>query len=933
VNNTLVLSNNTLVAGNYPAANTAFPNLALDSQAGDVYMVGYNQRGTFVNVVSLGTDKVVRTYLLGDLSPLHSNGWMASVYDNGTGQLFVEDSWTSNVSVLWVANGTLASNISVGDYPISATYDNGTGEVYVVDYLGNSLSVIADANDTVVATIPVPVYPDSVAYDYGTHQIFVGGPYTDSIDVISDANHTVVDTIPIGGGLNGLAYDPRVGEVFFASGSRVGIISDHTDQIVGNITISYSTGPIAVDTGSGEVYVCGLGNSQNELAVFSDGNDSVVVTIPVGSFPAALVYDEVTDEIVTDIANDQYLLVTSGHTHEPVAEVSLGTSPSAIADDPGSGRLFLSTPGVNGSGNVSILWDATNTITGNVSLNASPRELAFIPGHDEFVGLLWSGTGSNGSDEVAVISASTGRVLQNISVGLAPSGAAYDPTTDEIWVTNAWSSNISVISASNDSVVGQISLPGAWPAAITFDAASQQFFVVSQALGSVMALDAGNWTTSATIRFGSEGNCAVTPTILYANGTGSIFVSGLWSPCSSPGSVDVLSDVSDTLIANLTAGESPGAMAYDPTTGEVLVANELSADVTLIAVSNLSVIGSVQVGTEPVGVAWDPLSGDVYVTNSEQGTVSILSYGSGPLYSVQFRETGLSIGTGWSVTLSGSTLSSFSSNLSFQLPNGTYGFHVVPIPGLGVTPSAGTLNVTGAPVIVSVAFSTLPSYTYAVWFNASGIPSGTNWSVRLANALQTTSKSSLTFNEANGSYGYVVGTVFGFSSAPSNGSLNVSGVDQTVAIRFTNASNTSQAPGPLRIVSFDVTPISLEVGASIAISVRTMGGTGSLHFAYTGFPAGCIPPDQASWGCVPAVPGSSAVQVVVTDAAGHTAAATGSFTVNQAPLTPAPLSPATYAIALGLIGVLVLIALLAFRGRRAGRKMPEGSGSAGGGDR
>jgi YVTN family beta-propeller protein len=68
---------------------------------------------------------------------------------------------------------------------------------------------------------------------------------------------------------------------------------------------------------------------------------------------------------------------------------------------------------------------------------------------------------------------------------------------------------------------------------------------------------------------------------------------------------------SNTVIANISVGLWPVAVAYDPSNGYVYVANAWSNNVSVINGGTNKVIASIAVGSNPVGVAYDSSNGYV----------------------------------------------------------------------------------------------------------------------------------------------------------------------------------------------------------------------------------------------------------------------------------------------------------------------------------
>jgi hypothetical protein len=178
----------------------------------------------------------------------------------------------------------------------------------------------------------------------------------------------------------------------------------------------------------------------------------------------------------------------------------------------------------------------------------------------------------------------------------------------------------------------------------------------------------------------------------------------------------------------------------------------------------------------PAGFATSDGRGFFNVTGGSPPTIGI-SYTALPTYSVTFHETGLAPGTNWTVSLSGrghrslETQTSDTENITFLLTNGSYRYHVVPVAAYAEAPARGHLTVSGSALAaINVTFG--PLAYYAVTFNESGLPNGTNWTVAVFELTPfdggfvaeqaTSSGSTITFNLTNGTYYYHVEPVPGW---------------------------------------------------------------------------------------------------------------------------------------------------------------------------
>jgi hypothetical protein len=324
-------------------------------------------------------------------------------------------------------------------------------------------------------------------------------------------------------------------------------------------------------------------------------------------------------------------------------------------------------------------------------------------------------------------------------------------------------------------------------------------------------------------------------------------------------------------------GGGPPARSYNVTFSESGLPASTSWSVTLggsqQSSTTHSIVFSEKNGTYSftvglvAGFAASPASGSVKVIGA--AVTQTIAFATG--YTVTFSESGLTSGKSWSVTLAGTLLSSTTTTIVFSEVNGTYAFTVGSVSGFAASPTSGNVTVSGAAVTQTITFTVVSTTTYSVTFTESGLPSGTNWNVTLAGSTQSSTGSTITFSKLNGTYAYSVGTVSGYTSAPSSGSVTVSGAAVPVTITFTKSTGLG---GPAYAITFAQTGLPStdlwDVGAEVSV------GTTPLIFgaANTG------PTTEF------AIPDGSYLWHVGTNVAGYSAVpAIGNLTVAGAPVT------------------------------------------------
>jgi hypothetical protein len=154
-------------------------------------------------------------------------------------------------------------------------------------------------------------------------------------------------------------------------------------------------------------------------------------------------------------------------------------------------------------------------------------------------------------------------------------------------------------------------------------------------------------------------------------------------------------------------------------------------------------------------------------------------------YPVVFTESGLPFATSWSITFNGSLLTSNNTTAAANVPNGTYPYIVSGVAGFQASPSSGSVVVFGSARSISIGFSQV---TYVVSFIETGVPSTTCWSFAFNSGNYTTNRSQLNVLAPNGSYGFQVFPLPGYSESPSSGAVRVNGQPVTQMVTFTEVS-------------------------------------------------------------------------------------------------------------------------------------------------
>jgi YVTN family beta-propeller protein len=775
VNSTISLSNGSDVKGNFYSGNGLDPSaIAFDNLTGQAF-VGDIASG-IVSILSDATDSVVGA-IPGEGADNPDLAPDGIAFDSGRSEIFSTNPMGGSVSVISASSDSLVATIPVGSQPWGVAYDSGRGEVFVANSGSNTVSVINDTSDTVVATVHVgSIGPAGLAYDGAQGEVFVTGSASNDLAIISDSTNALTTKVDLGAWSVAVVYDPATDDVFVATPStdNVTVLSGQNNSTVATIPVGTYPDGLAYDPSNGDILVANGGS--DSVSAVSDMSNAVVANASSGSGPVGLAFDSKKGEIFADNSKADNVTVLSSNNLANVGSVSLGSNPLGMAYDNGKGELFVANA-VNNS--VSVVTDTTNIIIANITVGRGPTGLAYDSARGQvFVSNFIDGT-------VSVISDRSNSVLKTITVGSVPEGLVYDSGTGEVFVANSFSSTLSVIADKNDTVIHNISV-GGYPDALAYDNSTGEIFVSFMDSGNVSVVSDSSDSVVANLTLWppTVGYVAPYPMgLTYDPSAGAVFVSVYIAQ-----RVYEISDTTNSVIATIDLDTLPEGIAFDNYTGELFVANNDTNNVSVISTASDSVVRSVPVGAGAAYVTYDSSTGNVYVSNSLQGTLSVLSLTNFSSTSqVVFNESGLPQGTPWSIILSSEYKSSTTSTIAFAELNGTYRFTVPSVGNDTPTSQTGQLNVSGAPVDVSVPFSSGPSGFYVV-FQESGLPQGgTDWTVTLSGQSEYNTSSVIVFNRTNGSYTYSVGDVWAlawYAPSPSGGSLNVDGGGLRLNVTF-----------------------------------------------------------------------------------------------------------------------------------------------------
>jgi DNA-binding beta-propeller fold protein YncE len=351
--------------------------------------------------------------------------------------------------------------------------------------------------------------------------------------------------------------------------------------------------------------------------------------------PVALAADPAASTVYAAAGTDTVSMIDSRTCNANVASgcaatppiATVGQYPTGIAVDPQTHTVYVANSGSAATGSVSVLDDRTCNAT--TTSGCSHARTLQVPGGNPIAIALDPATDTiyvatlpaSGPSTISVFNGATcnsgtgsgcGQLPQSVTVGFWAYALAVNVTTDTVYVANWADSNDTPFAGNTVSVID------------------------GTACNATTSTGCGNapQTISLGPAFTSPDGVAVD------QGTDTIYIADLQNGEES-GTVSVINGATcDGAISTgcgqvpptVTTGFGPAAIAFDPVSGTVVVANIEDASVSVIdaATCNATITSScgqpqpkVPAGRAPNSVAVDAATGTIYTSNGDN-TVSVI---------------------------------------------------------------------------------------------------------------------------------------------------------------------------------------------------------------------------------------------------------------------------------------------------------------------
>lgn len=772
---------------------TAPTGIDYNSTTGDVYVANYGSDN--ISIISGATNTVSGTFSVGTNPD-------AVLYDPN-GYILTANWGSGTVSVYDIALSTVVGTITVGTDPFSMIFDSANQNVYVSNEGSDSVSyfpgttVLALPATVAVTTIPVGSSPTGLTYDSYNQDIYVSDSGSNSIVEIYGSNNTLASgSIDISNQPFELSYYSLNNYLYVSNknNSSISVINITSDSVINTVAVGENPAGISPDSSGNSIYVANSGSDSLSILTYSKlfRVNFTETGLPQGTMwyvnlTGVQSYTSATSTLVASLTNDSYVYTVA--TQNKTFSASGG---SLIINGSDATVNVTFTPVRYNvtffeSGLPAGVYWYVNLTAGQSSgalLSSSNYSASLVNGtygysvatSDKVYASQGGTVTVNGSNSTQSVNFSGIYYKVNFTESGLPQGALwyvdlgpaqyYNTTLSSLTVnlTNGtylfttggmngtYRGNSSIITISGSSAVENINFTP-----VQFNVSFSETGLPS---GTVWYV---NITNGPSL---SSQNSIISTTLI--NGTYSYSVE------SSNKSVIALGGTITVVGTNVTSLVKFSSDVYSVkfnqtglpqgTIWYLNISNSQKLQSSSNLISFMEINGSFTYSVSTANKIYSAnVSAGAFTVNGSAVSINI-SFKIVD-YTITFIQSGLPLGTNWSVNLTGGvSLPSSGSSVSTDLTNGSYDFSVWTAENTYYS-SGGTFSVHGKDLYVQVTFIPVK---YSITFLQTGAEYGSGWYLNI-----TGYPGSGEIN-ANGSFSaYLINGTYSYIASSTNKSLKV----------------------------------------------------------------------------------------------------------------------------------------------------------------
>jgi len=339
----------------------------------------------------------------------------------------------------------------------------------------------------------------------------------------------VLGNIDAGWGPVDVTYDNASGHLYVLDGGPgltgssawgVSVINGSTDTVVAFYHLPNRPAYLTYDSRNGDLYISMF--CSDEVLVLNASTGAIAATIPTSTTglcegPGPIAYNPNTGSIELEYSTPNVLLTINGNVITQSVPLSVNTQvPPAV--NPVTGQVYVVTAGkyLFNSFNLTTVNGSTGAVESSIFLWGNPSTLMFDPTKDRvYAGatvegfvqgtVVWNGT-------VYLVSGNGTTVLGQPRVGETPTRIAVDSANGNIYVSNYYASNLSVINGSIGEIAGSVPVDSN-PASVVFDGRNRCLYTLFYAQAGTNGAQSDGYVSVVEP---PGGDCVAPPTPLSA---------------------------------------------------------------------------------------------------------------------------------------------------------------------------------------------------------------------------------------------------------------------------------------------------------------------------------------------------------------------------------------------------------------------------------
>ncbi|MGI9191242.1 MAG: beta-propeller fold lactonase family protein, partial [Chitinophagaceae bacterium] len=404
------------------------------------------------------------------------------------------------------ANGSLTFNGNGGTTPYTYTVNGGAQTSPFATIAGTYTVVVSDANNctastTLSITEPTAVFltasPSNALCNGASGTISfsaVGGTGTIAYTVNGTPQNSPYTATP--GTYTIVATDANncssSSVIIISQSSAISMSASVTDALCNGADGSLIFSATGGNTGP---YAYIVNRTSNNVSVLNTNNNSVIATIPVGTYPSGIAVSPNGQHayVTNDQSNSVSVINTTSNT--VVATIPTGTQPIGVVVSPNSSKIYVANYAV---GTISVIDALTNTVSNTINVGGNPYGLTInSDGSRVYVANF-------GSNNVQVLNTNTMSVLNTITypANSKPYAVLLNPSGTKLYSANFQSNSVSEINTSNNTISSTVPV-GNTPVALTIHSNGNSLYVSNRASNNVSVINTQTFTVTNTIAVGS----------------------------------------------------------------------------------------------------------------------------------------------------------------------------------------------------------------------------------------------------------------------------------------------------------------------------------------------------------------------------------------------------------------------------------------------